>query len=292
MAQTITEAFVRQYGANVQLLFQQRGSKLRGLVREETLRGKAHFFDLLAATAAVERTVRHADTPLVMSEHQRRMVVAKRYEWADLIDDADKVQMLIDPTSAYAQNAAMALGRAFDDAIIAAFDGDAFAGEDGTTTVTFASEAAGDLDFTGAALTTANILAVKRRLDDKDVPEDNRTIVVSPAALEQLLKQSTLPNASSADYNTVKALVAGEINTWVGFRWVMTTRLPSPATNQRYCYAFHRDAIGVALRKDITSRIEERYDKSYSVQVYACGDWGATRLQGAGVVRFKINETL
>jgi len=291
MSVQITEAFVKQYRANVMLRYQQRGAKLRGLVREETLVGKQHFFDLIGPTAAVERTTRHSDTPIVDSPHSRRMVTAKRFEWADLIDDADRVQMLIDPTSPYVENAARALGRGYDDVIIKAFDADAFAGEDGTTTVTFASEAAGDLDFSSAALTTTNMLDVKRRLDEKDIPEDERVVVVSPAAVYQLLKQSTAPNASSADYNTIRALVNGEINTWAGFRWVVSTRLPSPATNMRYCYAFHRDAMGVAVRKDITTDIGPRRDKSLSTQVYVCADWGATRIQGEGVVRFKIDET-
>ena len=55
------------------------------------------------------------DTP-----HSRRMVTQTEYEWADLIDDADKVQMLIDPTSTYARAAAAAMSRAIDDELIAA----------------------------------------------------------------------------------------------------------------------------------------------------------------------------
>lgn len=291
MSFQVTEWFVQQYKANVVTLYQQRGSKLRGTVREESVTGKAHFFERLGPTAAVKRTTRHADTPLVDSPHSRRMVTLVDYEWADLVDQQDKIRMLVDPASEYAQNAAMALGRAYDDEVIAAFDGIAKAGEDGTTNVTFASEAAGDLDFSAAALTTANILRVKKALDDKDVPPDDRYIVVSPAALEQLLKQSTAPNATSADYNTVKALVQGEIDTWVGFKWIVTTRLPSPAANMRYCFAWHRDSMGVGVGKDIMTRITERADKSYAVQVYVCGTFGAVRVQGEGVVRFKINET-
>lgn len=291
MSIQITEWFVQQYRANVIMLYQQRGSKLRGTVREEPVTGKAHFFERLGPTAAVRRTTRHSDTPLVDSPHSRRMVTMVDYEWADLVDQQDKIRMLVDPASEYAQNAAMALGRAYDDEVIAAFDGDARAGEDGTTTVTFASETAGDFDFSAAALTTANILRVKKALDDQDVPADGRYMIVSPAALEQLLKQSTAPNATSADYNTVRALVQGEIDTWVGFKWITSNRLPSPAANMRYCFAWHRDSMGVAVGKDITSRITERADKSYAVQVYVCGTFGATRVMGNGVVRFRINET-
>ena len=293
MSQQITEAFVQQYTANVTMLYQQQGSLLRGTVREDTVVGKNYFFDRVGPTAAVKRTVRHGDTPLVNSPHSRRMVNMTDYEWADLVDDQDKIRLLISPESAYAKNAAMALGRAFDDAIIAAFEADAKAGEDGATVVTFASEAAADLDFTAAALTTANILTIKRKHDDKDVPKSNRTILIPPAALEQLLKQTSTPNATSADYASVKALVRGELDTWVGYKWIMLTRLPKvAATNVTTCFAFHEDSMGIALGKDIMGRVDVLPGKSYSTQVYAAMTMGATRVQGEGVIRFKIDEDL
>ena len=42
------------------------------------------------------------------------------YEYADLIDNQDKIRTLIDPTSSYALAAAYAIGRAMDDEIISA----------------------------------------------------------------------------------------------------------------------------------------------------------------------------
>jgi hypothetical protein len=291
MSTQITTAFVQQYKSNVINMYQQMGSVLKGTIREESLTGKQHFFERLGATAAIKKTTRHGDTPLVDSPHSRRMVTLVDYEWADLVDQQDKIRLLISPDSEYAINAAWALGRAYDDEVIAAFDGTAKAGETGSTDVTFTSEAAGDHDFTGAAWTLANLLRVKKSLDDKDVPSDDRHILISPAMLEQLLKQSTTPNVTSSDYAAVKALVNGEINSFLGFQFHRTTRLPVPATNQRYGFAWHKNSVGVAMGKDITTKIGERSDKSYSVQVYVCGTYGATRIQGEGVVRFKILET-
>lgn len=120
MSTQVTTAFVQQFSSNVQLLSQQRGSLLRGAVSEESVTGEKAFFDQVGAAAAIKRTSRHGDTPLVETPHSRRMVTMDSYEWADLIDDADKVRMLIDPTSTYAQAAAAAMGRAMDDAIIEA----------------------------------------------------------------------------------------------------------------------------------------------------------------------------
>lgn len=300
MSNLITEAHVQQYKDTILGLYQQQGSKFRGAVREVAVNAKQYFFERLGATAAIKRTTRHSGTPLVNSPHSRRMVTMTDYEWADLIDDFDKVRMLISPESEYARNAAYALGRAYDDEVIVAFTAVAKAGETGATDVTFASDYAatrsgtdGDWDFSAAALTLANILKLTKDLDEGDVPREGRFISISPAGLEQLLKQSTTPNVSSADYMMVKALVNGEINSGLGFeRWITTTRLPTKTgdATQRYGFAWHRDSMGIAVGKDITGKIDVRPDMSYSTQVYACMVMGATRIQGEGVVRFLIDE--
>jgi hypothetical protein len=115
--------------------------------------------------------------------------------------------------------------------------------------------------------------------------------------MEQLLKASTAPIAASSDYNSIKALVQGEMNTWVGFTWVQYVRTSTELaeayttgdTTRPYCFAWHRDAVGVAVAKDIMARLSERADKDYSVQTYACLTMGATRVQGEGVVRFSVD---
>jgi len=288
MSQQIGEARVSQFKANITALYQQNGSKLKGKVREEPLQGKQHFFERLGSTAAVKRTTRHADTPQVDSPHSRRMVTASDFEWADLIDQQDKLKMLIDPQSDYAVNAAKALGRSYDDEVIAAFDGSAFSGETGATVVAFGSDGTADKDFSGAALLINDLLTLKKELDDEDVDDEGRYILVAPSMLHQWLRKVEV---ASADYNSIKALVKGELNSFMGFEWIRSTRLPSPAANMRYGFVWHRDSMGIAVSKDITTRISERDDKSYATQVYACMTMGATRIQGAGVVRFKVDET-
>ncbi len=139
MSTEITTAFVQQFSSNVQLLSQQMGSLLRGSVSEESVTGEKAFFDQVGQAAAVKRTSRHSDTPIVDTPHSRRMVTMDSYEWADLVDDADKVRLLIDPTSAYARTAAAAIGRAMDDAIISAATGTAKTGKSGSTSTTLPS---------------------------------------------------------------------------------------------------------------------------------------------------------
>ena len=95
MSTQVSTAFVNQFSSNVQLLSQQMGSLLRSCVSEESITGEKGFFDQVGSTAAQKRTTRHGDTPLMETPHSRRMVTIDTYEWADLIDDADKVRMLI-----------------------------------------------------------------------------------------------------------------------------------------------------------------------------------------------------
>lgn len=287
MSTQITTAFVQQFSSNVQLLSQQMGSRLRGMVSEEAVVGEKAFFDQVGAAAAVKRTTRHGDTPLVETPHSRRMVTMDSYEWADLIDDADKVRMLIDPTSAYARTAAAAIGRAMDDAIIAAALGTAKTGKSGTTSTSFLSSnviAGGSVD-----MTIEKLIKAKSLLDQSDVdPSIPRYICVSPRQIEALLNTTAV---TSSDFNTVKALVQGDIDTFMGFRFIVSNRLAlDSGTNVRSCFAWAEDGIKLAVGKDVMARIEERADKSYATQVYYCATFGATRMEEEKVVKIDCDE--
>ena len=286
MSAQITTAFSQQFSTNVQLLSQQRGSILRGGVSEESVTGEKAFFDQVGAAAAVKRTSRHGDTPVVETPHSRRMVTMDSYEWADLIDDADKVRMLIDPTSTYAQAAAAAIGRAMDDAIITAATGTAKTGKSGSTSTSMLS--ANQIANGSADLTVAKLIQAKKILDNGSVdPSIPRHIAVGPDQIEALLNTTSV---TSSDFNTVKALVQGEINTFMGFQFHMSTRL-AKSGNIRTCFAWAEDGIKLAVGKDVMSRIDERSDKSYSTQVYYCATFGATRMEEAKVVQIDCDES-
>jgi len=202
MSTEITTAFSQQFSANVQLLSQQMGSVLRGGVDEESVVGEKAFFDQVGAAAAVKRTSRHTDTPLVETPHSRRQVTMESYEWGDLIDDADKVRMLIDPTSTYARAAAAAIGRSMDDAIITAATGTSLTGKAGGTSTTMLS--ANQIANGSADMTIAKLIEAKKILDDGSVdPSIPRHIAVGPDQIEALLNTTSV---TSSDFNTVDGL--------------------------------------------------------------------------------------
>jgi len=277
MSSQITTAFVQQYSANIQMLSQQMGSLLRDKVRVESVVGKNAFFDQVGSVTAQLRTSRHADTPQVDTPHSRRRLSLADYEFADLIDQQDKVRLLIDPTSSYAQAAAMAMGRAMDDVIITAALGTASTGETGAGSETVQT---GVVKGT-TGLTVAKLISAKDLLDKADVdPSIPRHIIVGPEQLGNLLGDSEV---TSSDFNTVKALVRGELDSYLGFKFTVSNRLPKTG-NDRTCIAYAQDGLLLGIGKDISARIDERADKSYATQVYYCQTIGATRMESAKVV--------
>ena len=287
MSVQITTAFVNQFSSNIQMLSQQMGSLLRNAVDVETVNGEKAFFDQVGSAAAVLRTTRHADTPLIDTPHSRRMVTMSDYEYADLIDDQDKVRLLVDPTSTYARAAAAAMGRAMDDVIISAALGTSLTGKDGTTSTPF--DTANNQIAVGAdGLTLAKLIEAKEILDSNDVdPSIPRYIACSPKQITDLLDD---PEVTSADYNTVRALVKGELDTYVGFKFIVTNRLGLDGSGDRRVFAWAMDGIKLAVGKEPTARIDERSDKSYATQVYYCMSIGATRMEEAKVVEILCDE--
>jgi len=285
MSTQITTAFVNQFSANVQMLSQQMGSLLRNAVDIESVNGEKAFFDQVGSAAAVKRTSRHGDTPLIETPHTRRMVTMSDYEYADLIDDQDRVRLLIDPTSTYGRAAAAAMGRAMDDEIIAAALGTSLTGKDGSTSTVL--PAGQKIAHGSAGLTIAKLVSAKELLDAASVdPSIPRHIIVSPKQVSDLLNNTTV---TSSDFNTVKALAQGEINTFVGFNFIVSNRLTDDGTS-RQVIAFASDGLKVAMGKEPSAKIDERADKSYATQVYYCQTMGATRMEEAKVVEIACNE--
>ena len=286
MSTQITTAFVEQYSSNIQMLSQQKGSLLRDKVRVESVVGKNAFFDQVGSVTATVRSTRHSDTPQADTPHSRRRVTLADYEFADLIDDLDKVRMLVDPTSSYAMAAAFAMGRAMDDVIITAATGDASTGvAGGTTTALPSGQIIAEASTTG--MNIAKLREAKEILDLADVdPSLPRFIVVSPKQITDLLGTTEV---TSSDFNTVKALASGDVNSFLGFNFIVSNRL-AVASQIRDCFAFVSDGITLALGKDVTARIDERADKGYATQVYYSMAIGATRMEEEKVVKIQAYE--
>jgi len=313
MSTQITTAFVKQFNANVFHLSQQKGSRLRSMVRQEMQNGKSQFFDRVGSVTAQKKTSRHSDTPLIDTPHSRRRVTLSDYEHADLIDDADKIRLLIDPASAYSMAFMFAFGRAMDDEIITAALGNAFGGEEGGTTVVLPTSqkvAAHDgSTTTGVNLNVQTLRKVKEKFDANDVDESiPRNMAIGSSQLQSLLGETEV---TSSDFASIKALVQGDVDSFMGFKFTRTERLPRSAANITYtvtdgtvgagtgtitaansrrCIAWAQDGLLLAIGQDQKSRISERDDKSYSTQVFMSMGIGSTRLEEEKVVEVDCSE--
>jgi len=296
MSFEITTAFVKQFEDNITLLAQQRGSKLRGLLAETPLTGKSVFMDQIGATQAMRTTTRHADSPLISTPHKRRRISSIDVEWGDLIDDFDKLKMIVDPESSVSLNAAWAIGREMDDIVFEKFFATAFAGEEGNEQVSFpasntvAAGLAADGTTGGGSVTGLNVpklRAARRKLLENEVDLDAETphIVVTAKALDDLLGQTEV---TSADFNTVRTLVNGDIDTYMGFRFVRSERVPTAASGDLRLPIWVPSGMGLAVSQNPTARITERADKRFSTYVYYSMSVGASRLEEEKVIEVPV----
>ena len=287
MSNEILDWSVIDYKSTVEHLLQQRGSKFRGTVMEDSYHGKSGAaVNQLGAVTAQAKTTRHADTPLIETPHDKRWVYPTDYEWADLIDDQDKLRVIADPTSPYAINGAMALGRAMDDLVITAATGTSKTGEDGTTSTAFpAGQTAGT---TSGGLTVVKLREAMQLLIAAEVDVDNEPLYCAIGAQQHddLLGQT---QAISLDFTTKPVLVDGRIKAFMGFNFIDSQRLALSGTDRTVvCWA--KSGLHLGLWNDINVQISDRADKSYSTQVYVKGTFGATRIEEKKVVAITCSE--
>ena len=313
MSNQVSENHVKQYSANVVHLSQQKSSRLRGLCRNESQKSKSSFYDRIGAVAAVKKTSRHSDTPQIDTPHSRRRVTLNDYEYADLVDDQDKLRMIYDPTNFYAQAGSMAMGRAMDDELISAALGNSYGGEEGGTAISLpTSQKVACFDgstTSGVNLNVKTLRAVKQIFDANDVDESiERNMAITSSQLFSLLGEDQV---TSGDYATIKALVQGQVDSFMGFKFKRLEGIPRSASaitytvtngvvgagtgtiaagNSRRCFAWAKDGLILSIGKDVNSKISERADKSYSMQVYLCMSIGATRMEEEKVVEVICSE--
>lgn len=295
MSNQVTTAFVEDYKNNIDILAQQMGSRLRGCVDVETKVGDKWFFEQIGSVDAVEKTSRHSDSPFTEVPHARRSAVPRDFHCGEFVDKLDKFKMLIDPTSAYAQAFAYALGRQMDDFIIEAATGTALTGHTGTTSTVLPATQKVAVDLGGAniGLTVAKLIAAKSIFGQNDVDIENPANELFWAwSQEQQDDLLGTTQVTSSDYAAVKALVQGQVNSFMGFTFKRTQRtLHDSATDVRTNFAFCRSGIKLGLGSDIQVEMDKRSDKSFAMYVYTCMSGGSTRMEEEKVVQILCDES-
>lgn len=287
----ITENFVEQYEANFHVLGQQMQSRLEPYVTVKSgIVGKSKAAERAGKTEAYDINNRHADTQYVNTPHSRRWLDLADKGWADLVDELDEIKMLADPKSIYPRLGMAALNRKKDDIIIAASRGSARTNS-GTTALPSAQKIAAG----GTGLTLAKLLSSKELLDAAELVEEepgptgqgstpSRVIVCRSSELTDLYGTTEI---KSIDYNSVKALAEGQIDTFLGFKFIRSERIYSSG-GTAYVMAWVKGCMHLGIGKDIVTSIDTMPAKNLSVQVYARMSIGAARVEDEGVVEIAV----
>ncbi|MGR4001286.1 MAG: phage capsid protein [Alphaproteobacteria bacterium] len=274
MVDTIDNAFVRQYEAEVHLTYQRQGSRLRPTVRNKAgVRGASTTFQRVGKGSA-SRKGRHGKVP-VMTMKYLDPVECVLQDWyaGEWIDKLDELKTNVEERQVISNSAAYALGRKSDDLVIAALRAS-------TEITTFQIERA---DFTAAT-----VLKAFEELGAAEVPDDGeRYAVVGWKQWSQLL---AMDEFSKADY-------VGETDLpWRDFQaryWLGTMWLPHSALNitakGRECYWYHKTAIGHATGTEIKTDISWHGDRAAHF-VNSMMSQGACLIDPSGVVQMNIKE--
>lgn len=245
MSKFLSSVANTEFDSEVKHVYEQ-GMKLRPTVTQRTgVVGDTYKFRVMGKGLAKQRPAPSSDvTPMDITHTQPTATLTNWYapEYTDIFDAAE---VNFDEQRELASTIANALGRRDDQLIIDAM-------EDGTPTSTV------DEDVGGAdtGLNPDKVRRAARVLNERGVPNSDRTFVHTFIGLEQLLGETEV---TSSDYNTVKALVNGEVNTWMGFKFVgieIRTEggLPidtAPTPDETHNFAYHKAAIGYACGIDV-----------------------------------------
>jgi hypothetical protein len=292
----IPDHFTTQFDSNWKHLVQQKNSKLKEYVTIDSIEGKEKSYNQLDATSMTQITDRSGDTRISNQAMAKRWIRPLNYDCAKLVDEFDEQFLgeVVLPTSPIIQSHGAAYARTCDKIIIDALGGTAFTGATGTTATVLPAgqKIAANYVESGAVansgLTIAKLRAAKFLFDSNEVDEEEeRIMVVSAKQLQDLLRTV---EATSADYNTVRALVDGTLNTFMGFKFRRSQQLPL-ATDIRSCFAYVKSGIVLAER-GLKTHMDIRTDLSHSLQIRSVASLAAVRMEEKKVVEIACDEVL
>lgn len=283
MALQISNAFVTLFDSEVKQAYQAQRA-LAGLTRERTnVEGSTVKFPKIGKGSASVRVPQTDVVPLNVTYAQ---VTASMTDYiaAEYSDIFHQQRVNFNERQELVQVVSGAIGRRMDQVII-----DALIAASSTGTVANTIQNDGT---TGSAtdLNVGKLRAAKKILDAKNVPMEGRTIVLHANNLSALLG---LTSVTSSDFNTVKALVTGEVDTFLGFKFVTIGDrdeggLPK-ASADRTVFAFHRDSVGMAIGLNQTSRVDYIAEKT-SFLVASMFSAGSVAIDSEGIVKITCAE--
>jgi len=287
MSKYLTTAAVTEFDNEVKHQYQGMG-KLRNTVTVRNgVVGEAYKFTRMGKGLANQKATQADVTPMDIS-HARQTATLENWNAPEYTDIFDQAEVNFDEKQELAKTIAEALQRREDQLII-----------DAMNSVTFAATNDGNPD-TGRIFdvsATANfgldlLRSARSHFQDIEADPSEQHIALKAAALQKLLEDTTV---TSTDFNTVKALVNGDLDTYMGFKFhVIGTRaeggLPG-VTGDEVAFCWHKPAIGLAIGIDMKTTIDWVAQKT-SWLANGMFKAGAVAREPQGIVKLQYNETV
>jgi hypothetical protein len=300
MSVNIDTVFVQKFRSDLQMLAEQEQSRLRDCAIVESVIGRSAWFDQIGHVAAQENTTRNGDTPITDVPFSRRLIHIKDWDVHELIDRKDERKMLAGPVPKVASVLNAAMNRAMDQDFLVSIFATAYTGASGATTVAFpAANQIAVNDWSNGAgsgnagLTISKLISAKEILDNNEVDGDEamaeRFIACTPKQISNLLSTT---EATSGDFAEVKALVRGEIDSFMGFTFKrLSSRIvPVNGSGFRRVACWQRAGVYIGMNEDITGDIGPRRDKRGATQASCFASWGIARVEESRVVEIICSE--
>jgi hypothetical protein len=280
MAVSLSNAFVTLFDAEVKQAYQGVAKLVPAVRQRRGVEGSTVKFPKVGKGIATARVPQSDVTPMNVGFST---VTATMQDWnaAEYSDIFSQAKVNFDERNELVKVVANAIGRRQDQLILNALAN--------SSTSLIVTEDEGGTD---TGLNVAKLRAAKKSLDKNNVPMDNRHMIIHANSLYSLLSETAV---TSADFNTVRALVSGELNTFLGFTFhTIGDRdeggLPV-ASSERKLWAFHRDAIGYA--EGIAPRTEINYiPEKTSWLVNAVFSAGAIAIDAEGIVEIQTTDSV
>jgi len=289
MAVTISNAYVETFENNVRHLAQQTQTRLRGCVQVKSNASEKHNWERMGTSAATLKASVLTPTPVSELSWSRRVSLAETWHDGDAVEQEDPVQMLVDPNSNLTRALSMSMNRGVDDIIIKAATGDALNGSGGNDVFPVAQEIGnytGEIDFD-------MVTQVQERFMENDItPDIPKFMIIGPKQIRKLMNTTQQTSSDYVRRGLDELSATGIVPNWMGFTWIMSTRLLAPAGAQIDCLAFTKDALGMSINRDITARIAEDPTVSFAWRVYTHMTLGAVRVEDEQIVRLKLADTV
>ena len=280
MAIGLSNAFVTLFDAEVKQAYQGKAALVGATRQRRGVEGSTVKFPKVGKGVATLRVPQTDVTPLNVDFSQ---VTATMQDWnaAEYSDIFMQQKVNFDERQELVQVVANAIGRRQDQLIL-----DALAASGTSNTV------ANDIGGTDTNLNVAKLREAKKLLDKNNVPPQDRHILLHANNLASLLSETAV---TSSDFNTVKALVAGEINTFLGFTFhTLGDRaeggLAVDGSLDRTLFAFHKESMGYA--EGIGPKTEINYvPEKTSFLVNAMFSAASVAIDAEGIVQLTCRES-